>query len=121
MYDDSRSPNAKSQAKATPAPSRSIFATAQGPQSRTYTGVIGKIPIWSYSAPVAAGQTIAIRFKGPRGMLGEVDCPGVEGGEPNAIQSTVTAKLAGECLISVGIDFGEAHGTGPYTLTIERK
>lgn len=97
------------------------FGAGQGPQSRTFTGVIGKIPVWSYSAPVAAGQTIAIRFKGPRGMLGEVDCPGVDGGAPNAIQSTATAKLAGECLISVGIDLGEAHGTGPYALTIERK
>jgi hypothetical protein len=97
------------------------FPEGDGAVQRVYTGTIGKIPIWSYSAPVKTGQTVTIRFKGPRGMLGEVDCPGVEAGEPNAIQSSVKAKLDGECLISVGIDFGEAHGTGPYTLTIERK
>jgi hypothetical protein len=97
------------------------FPDGQGPGSRVFTGTIGKIPIWSYSAPAAAGQTIAIRFKGPRGMLGEVDCPGAEGGAPSALQNSATAKIAGECLVSVGIDFGEAHGTGPYTLTIERK
>lgn len=97
------------------------FSDAQGPAPRTFTGAIGKVPIWSYSVPVAAGQTIAIRFKGPRGVLGEIDCPGVEGGEPSAVQSSVTAKTAGECLVSVGVDFGEAHGVGPYTLTIERK
>jgi hypothetical protein len=97
------------------------FPDGAGPALRNFSGAIGKIPIWSYSAPVKAGQTISIRFKGPRGMLGEVDCPGLDGGQPNAIESSVTAKLDGECLISVGIDFGEAHGTGPYTLTIERK
>jgi hypothetical protein len=97
------------------------FPDSQGAGSRIFTGTIGKIPIWSYSAPVAAGQTIAIRFKGPRGMLGEVDCPGAEASAPSAIQSSATAKIAGECLVSVGIDFGEAHGTGPYTLTIERR
>ena len=97
------------------------FPDGQGPGSRVFTGTIGKIPIWSYSAPAAAGQTIAIRFKGPRGMLGEVDCPGAEGGAPSALQNSATAKIAGECLVSVGIDFGEAHGTGPYALTIERR
>jgi hypothetical protein len=102
-------------------PIRVDFADGEGPSLRTFSGTIGKIPIWSYSAPVAAGQTIAIRFKGPRGMLGEVDCPGVEASAPNAVQSSATAKIAGECLVSVGIDFGEAHGTGPYALTIERR
>jgi hypothetical protein len=97
------------------------FSDGGDPGPRTFAGAIGKVPIWSYSVPVAAGQTVAIRFKGPRGMLGEVDCPGLEGGEPNAFQSSVTAKTAGECLVSVGVDFGEAHETGPYTLTIERK
>ena len=114
-------PKCDSPGQSDACPIKVDFGEGQERGRRVFTGVIGKTPVWSYSVPVAAGQTVSIHFKGPRGMLGEIDCPGDEGGAPKAFQSTTTAKLAGDCLVSVGIDLGEAHATGPYALTIERR